>query len=146
MKEKTNLQMRRWPTNQNGGAGYRSPCLVHAKHALYHLSYTPLLHPYRLFTNQNLGLYSTQHSHLCFIIIHTASKIDHTIQLGVYCIASSWILALLPQAALCCNSSTSCFENSLMRKSDILKITLYRYCSSLGPTKTPPLKRKSGIM
>ena len=26
-----------------GGAGYRSPCLSHAKRALYHLSYTPLL-------------------------------------------------------------------------------------------------------
>ena len=25
----------------NGGAGYRSPCLSHAKRALYHLSYTP---------------------------------------------------------------------------------------------------------
>jgi hypothetical protein len=25
-----------------GGAGYRSLCLVHAKHALYHLSYTPM--------------------------------------------------------------------------------------------------------
>jgi hypothetical protein len=24
-----------------GGAGYRSLCLMHAKHALYHLSYTP---------------------------------------------------------------------------------------------------------
>ena len=26
---------------KNGAGGYRSPCLVHAKHALYHLSYTP---------------------------------------------------------------------------------------------------------
>ena len=28
-------------TKKGGGAGYRSLCLVHAKHALYHLSYTP---------------------------------------------------------------------------------------------------------
>ena len=27
-----------------GDAGYRSPCLSHAKRALFHLSYTPLLH------------------------------------------------------------------------------------------------------
>ena len=26
---------------QVGREGHRSPCLVHAKHALYHLSYTP---------------------------------------------------------------------------------------------------------
>jgi hypothetical protein len=26
---------------KSGGAGYRSLCLMHAKHALYHLSYTP---------------------------------------------------------------------------------------------------------
>src|SRR5690606_21085073 len=26
---------------ERGGAGYRSLCLMHAKHALYHLSYTP---------------------------------------------------------------------------------------------------------
>ena len=25
-----------------GDAGYRSPCLSHAKRALYHLSYTPM--------------------------------------------------------------------------------------------------------
>jgi hypothetical protein len=27
--------------NRNGDAGYRSPCLSHAKRALYHLSYIP---------------------------------------------------------------------------------------------------------
>ncbi len=27
-----------------GGAGYRSPCLSHAKRALYHVSYTPELY------------------------------------------------------------------------------------------------------
>jgi hypothetical protein len=27
----------------SGGAGHRSPCLVHAKHTLCHLSYTPYL-------------------------------------------------------------------------------------------------------
>ncbi len=27
---------------KGGGAGYRSLCLMHAKHALYHLSYTPI--------------------------------------------------------------------------------------------------------
>jgi hypothetical protein len=31
-------------TKKGGGAGYRSLCLVHAKHALYHLSYTPSIH------------------------------------------------------------------------------------------------------
>ena len=30
------------PMTQSGDDGYRSRCLVHAKHALYHLSYTPL--------------------------------------------------------------------------------------------------------
>jgi hypothetical protein len=39
---------RRWSdkkkTKKGGGAGYRSLCLVHAKHALYHLSYTPSIH------------------------------------------------------------------------------------------------------
>ena len=29
-----------WP-KKSGGAGYRSLCLLHAKQALYHLSYTP---------------------------------------------------------------------------------------------------------
>ena len=29
---------------KNGGGGYRSPCLMHAKQALCHLSYTPLIH------------------------------------------------------------------------------------------------------
>ena len=29
------------PEKNSGGAGYRSLCLMHAKHALYHLSYTP---------------------------------------------------------------------------------------------------------
>jgi hypothetical protein len=28
---------------KSGGAGYRSLCLMHAKHALYHLSYTPTM-------------------------------------------------------------------------------------------------------
>ena len=28
---------------KSGGAGYRSLCLMHAKHALYHLSYTPAM-------------------------------------------------------------------------------------------------------
>jgi hypothetical protein len=28
-------------TKKCGGAGYRSLCLLHAKQALYHLSYTP---------------------------------------------------------------------------------------------------------
>ena len=34
-------------TKKIGGAGYRSPCLSHAKRALYHVSYTPFLclHP-----------------------------------------------------------------------------------------------------
>ena len=27
--------------NKNGGAGNRTPCLSHAKRALYHMSYTP---------------------------------------------------------------------------------------------------------
>jgi hypothetical protein len=27
---------------KGGGAGYRSLCLLHAKQALYHLSYTPV--------------------------------------------------------------------------------------------------------
>jgi hypothetical protein len=27
---------------KSGEAGYRSPCLMHAKHALYHLSYIPV--------------------------------------------------------------------------------------------------------
>ena len=30
-------------SNKSGEAGYRSLCLVHAKHALYHLSYIPIL-------------------------------------------------------------------------------------------------------
>ena len=32
---------------KSGGAGYRSLCLMHAKHALYHLSYTPNYSPSR---------------------------------------------------------------------------------------------------
>ena len=31
-----------------GDAGYRSPYLSHAKRALYHLSYIPILFSYRL--------------------------------------------------------------------------------------------------
>ena len=29
-------------SKKSGGAGYRSLCLLHAKQALYHLSYTPV--------------------------------------------------------------------------------------------------------
>ena len=29
--------------SKNGGAGNRTPCLSHAKRALYHMSYTPML-------------------------------------------------------------------------------------------------------
>ena len=30
-------------TKKSGEAGYRSLCLMHAKHALYHLSYIPVV-------------------------------------------------------------------------------------------------------
>ena len=36
IKNKINKSLKK-----SGGAGYRSLCLMHAKHALYHLSYTP---------------------------------------------------------------------------------------------------------
>jgi hypothetical protein len=37
------------PRKRSGEAGYRSLCLMHAKHALYHLSYIPWYNsaPYR---------------------------------------------------------------------------------------------------
>ena len=41
---------------KSGGAGYRSLCLMHAKHALYHLSYTPILHHLESAGSKTAGL------------------------------------------------------------------------------------------
>jgi hypothetical protein len=41
MKSPTNQKTMADTTKSCGGAGYRSLCLLHAKQALYHLSYTP---------------------------------------------------------------------------------------------------------
>ena len=43
-------------TKKCGGAGYRSLCLMHAKHALYHLSYTPNYKIVQLKQNQLVNL------------------------------------------------------------------------------------------
>ena len=32
-----------------GGAGYRSQCPMHAKHLLYHVSYTPIMKYYTIY-------------------------------------------------------------------------------------------------
>ncbi len=47
-KTKPQLQWLHFSLEKNmqkmsGGGGYRSPYLMHAKHSLYHVSYTPLL-------------------------------------------------------------------------------------------------------
>ena len=36
------------PSKNGGGAGYRSLCLLHAKQALYHLSYTPKMYTFKV--------------------------------------------------------------------------------------------------
>ena len=41
LRTKCELVFRVLGKKKGGGAGYRSLCLMHAKHALYHLSYTP---------------------------------------------------------------------------------------------------------